>query len=104
MLAPFAFATWPQVAPPLRSWLSALTLGVLCTGIAYAVFFGLIQRTTATRAATCNYLIPVFGVIWGWWLLGETPTPTMLVSGVLILGSVIFSQREAAARLRAAAD
>jgi drug/metabolite transporter (DMT)-like permease len=37
----------------------------------------------------------VFGVGWAWLLLGETPTLTMLVSGVLILGSVIFSQREA---------
>jgi drug/metabolite transporter (DMT)-like permease len=94
MLAPFAFATWPSNPVPASSWLSAIALGVVCTGFAYFLFFRLIQRISATRAATCNYLIPVFGVIWGWWLLGETPTPTMLVSGVLILGSVNLSQRE----------
>ncbi len=96
MLAPLAAATWPSVPVPASSWMSATALGVLCTGFAYFLFFRLIQRVSAARAVTCNYLIPVFGVIWGWWLLGETPTPTMLVSGMLILGSVIFSQREPA--------
>ncbi|HEY7872705.1 MAG TPA: DMT family transporter [Rudaea sp.] len=96
MLAPLAITTWPAEAVPASSWLSAIALGAVCTGFAYFLFFRLIQRISATRAATCNYLIPVFGVIWGWWLLGETPTPTMLVSGALILGSVIFSQRESA--------
>ncbi len=95
MLAPFAFLAWPAVSPPLLSWLSALALGVLCTGIAYALFFRLIQRVSAPRAATCNYLIPLFGVGWAWLLLGEMPTPTMLIAGALILGSVILSQREA---------
>lgn len=98
MLAPLAFATWPATPVPALSWLAAIALGVLCTGFAYFLFFRLIQRISATRAATCNYLIPVFGVGWAWLLLGETPTPTMLVSGVLILGSVIFSQREPARR------
>lgn len=94
MLAPLAVASWPADSIPSSSWLAAVALGVLCTGFAYFLFFRLIQRISATRAVTCNYLIPAFGVGWAWLLLGETPTPTMLVSGVLILGSVIFSQRE----------
>ncbi|MBU6199319.1 MAG: DMT family transporter [Xanthomonadaceae bacterium] len=94
MLALPAAATWPSVPVPAASWMGAIALGVVCTGFAYFLFFRLIQRVSAARAVTCNYLIPVFGVLWGWWLLGETPTPTMLVSGMLILGSVIFSQRE----------
>ncbi|HST27433.1 MAG TPA: DMT family transporter [Rudaea sp.] len=98
MLAPLAVATWPVDPVPASSWMAAIALGVVCTGFAYFLFFRLIQRISATRAATCNYLIPVFGVGWAWLLLGETPTPTMLVSGVLILGSVIFSQREPARR------
>jgi drug/metabolite transporter (DMT)-like permease len=93
MLAPFALATWPAASPPAASWLSALALGILCTGIAYGLFFRLIQRVSAPRAATCNYLIPVFGVAWAWLLLGEQPTLLMLVSGALILGSVIASQQ-----------
>jgi len=96
MLAPFALVAWPAVSPPLGSWLSAITLGILCTGIAYAVFFHLIQRVSASRASTNTYLVPIFGVAWAWLLLGETPTPTMLVAAALILGSVMVSQHEAA--------
>ena len=96
MLAPLAAATWPSAPIPRTSWLSAIALGVLCTGIAYAFFFRLIQRVGAARATTCTYLVPLFGVAWGWLLLGETPTLTMLVAGTLILGSVIISQRGAA--------
>ena len=92
MLAPFAFATWPQASPPRGAWLSAIALGVLCTGIAYAFFFRLIARVGAARATTCTYLIPLFGVFWGWLLLGERPTALMLLAGALILGSVIASQ------------
>lgn len=100
MLAPFAFVAWPAVSPPLGSWLSAITLGVLCTGIAYGLFFHLIQRVSASRASTNTYLVPIFGVAWAWLLLGETPTATMLIAAALILGSVIVSQREAQAAVR----
>lgn len=98
LLAPFALASWPAQSPSGASWGSAIALGVLCTGIAYALFFRLIQRVGAARATTCTYLVPLFGVFWGWLLLAETPTVTMLVAGTMILGSVIASQREAQAR------
>jgi drug/metabolite transporter (DMT)-like permease len=91
---PLAVATWPQAPIPTLSWLAALSLGVLCTGIAYVVFFRVIQRAGASRATTSTYLVPIFGVLWGWLLLGEQPTWTMIAATVLILGSVILSQRD----------
>jgi drug/metabolite transporter (DMT)-like permease len=90
---PFALAQWPGHAIPLRSWLSAGLLGVLCTGAAFVFYYRLIARIGASRASTVTYLIPVFGVAWAWLLLGEPLTPTMAVSGALILGSVALSQR-----------
>ncbi|MEP6938963.1 MAG: DMT family transporter [Rudaea sp.] len=95
-VAPLAFWLWPAAAIPLRSWACAITLGVLCTGIAYALMYRLVQRIGATRASTTTYLIPLFGVAWAWMFLGEQPTATMLIAGVLILGSVILSQQERA--------
>jgi drug/metabolite transporter (DMT)-like permease len=94
LLAPLAALNWPATPVPQASWLSAIALGVLCTGIAYAFYFRLIQRVGAARASTCTYLVPLFGVAWGWLLLGEAPTLTMLIAGTLILGSVIVSQRK----------
>jgi drug/metabolite transporter (DMT)-like permease len=95
LLAPLALANLPAAPVPLRSWLCAAALGVLCTGIAYALLFRLIARVGAARAITCTYLIPLFGVGWAWLFLDEVPTATMAAAGVLILGSVIVSQREA---------
>lgn len=93
--APLALAAWPATPIPLTSWMAATLLGVLCTGVAYVLFFRLIQRVGSSRASTTTYLVPIFGVAWGWLLLGERPTVTMIASAVLILGSVILSQREA---------
>ncbi|GAB3089197.1 DMT family transporter [Lysobacter terrae] len=90
---PFALANWPQHAIPLKSWLSAGTLGVLCTGIAFVMYYRLIARIGASRASTVTYLIPVFGVAWAWLLLGESLTWTMAISAALILGSVAMSQQ-----------
>ncbi len=95
MLAPLAWTHWPAVPPARSAWLSALALGVVCTGFAYAVFFRLIARIGPTRATTSTYLVPLFGVLWGWLVLGEQPGAHMLLAGGLILGSVIVSQREA---------
>ena len=94
MALPLALWTWPEAPVPSQLWLAAGVLGVLCTGIAYVVFFRLIQRIGPARSATTTYLVPIFGVAWGWLLLGERPTPTMIASAVLILSSVILSQRE----------
>jgi drug/metabolite transporter (DMT)-like permease len=91
--APFAVAQWPEAAISGRAWLSALLLGAVCTGLAYAFYFRLIARVGAPRAVTVTYLVPLFGVGWSWLFLGETPTLSMAVAGTLILGSVAISQR-----------
>jgi drug/metabolite transporter (DMT)-like permease len=90
---PLAIAQWPEQAVSATSWAAAIALGVLCTGIAFVVYYRLIARIGAPRAATSTYLVPLFGVAWAWWLLGEPLTPTMAVAGALILGSVVLSQK-----------
>jgi drug/metabolite transporter (DMT)-like permease len=92
LIAPLAIATWPAQPVPVASWLSAAMLGVLCTGIAFVMYYRLIGRIGASRASTVTYLVPLFGVGWAWWLLDEPVTLTMVLAGALILGSVAFSQ------------
>ncbi len=92
LLLPFAVAAWPSQPVPLQSWVSAALLGVLCTGLGFVMYYRLIARLGAGRVSTVTYLIPVFGVAWAWMLLGETPTWSMGVSALLILGSVAASQ------------
>ena len=90
---PFALAQWPSQPIPTTSWLSVATLGVVCTGAAFVLYYRLVARIGPGRASTVTYLIPVFGVAWAWLLLGEPLTLTMAISGALILGSVALSQR-----------
>jgi drug/metabolite transporter (DMT)-like permease len=91
---PFALANWPAVEIPLRSWASVGLLGALCTGLAFVMYYRLIKRIGAARAVTVTYMVPLFGVLWAWWLLGEPLTLPMGVAGVLIVGSVMLSQRK----------
>lgn len=95
LTAPFAIAQWPQHPIPALSWLSAVLLGVLCTGFAFVLYYRLIQRIGGSRAVTVTYLVPLFGVAWAWLLLGEPLTLSMGIAGLLILGSVALSQRAA---------
>jgi drug/metabolite transporter (DMT)-like permease len=90
---PFAALSWPRHAIPMQSWLSASMLGVLCTGIAFVMYYRLIARIGANRASTVTYLVPLFGVAWAWMLLGEPLTWGMGIAGAMILGSVALSQR-----------
>jgi drug/metabolite transporter (DMT)-like permease len=90
--APLAIATWPGNPIPMVSWVCAALLGVLCTGLAYVLYFRLIHRVGAPRAVAVTYIIPLFGVLWAWMLLGEALTWTMAVAGALILAGVAMNQ------------
>lgn len=91
--APLAAMHWPETNPGALAWSSAALLGVLCTGFAFVMFYRLIQRVGAATAVTVTYLVPLFGVLWAWLLLGEPLTASMAVAGVMIVGSVALSQR-----------
>lgn len=93
LLAPLAVAHWPTVPVPMAAWLSAAALGVVCTGIAFVMYYRLIARIGASRASTVTYLVPLFGVAWAWLLLDEPLTWSMALAGAIILGSVAASQR-----------
>jgi drug/metabolite transporter (DMT)-like permease len=93
LIAPLAFWNWPQHPLPPVSWLSALLLGVLCTGFAFVLYYRLVARIGAARTSTVTYLIPLFGVIWAWLLLGEGVTLSMVLAGALILAGVGLSQQ-----------
>jgi drug/metabolite transporter (DMT)-like permease len=94
LVLPFAIATWPSHPLPGRAWLSAILLGILCTGAAFVLYYRLINRIGGARAATVTYLIPLFSVLWAWIFLGETLTARMALAGGLILGGVALSQRQ----------
>jgi drug/metabolite transporter (DMT)-like permease len=94
-VAPFAIAQWPQHALATCDWAAASALGVVCTGLAFVMYYRLITRIGPARAVIVTYLVPLFGVFWAWLILGEPITVTMAIAGAMILGSVAISQRAA---------
>lgn len=71
-----------------------LGLGVVCTGVAYLLYFRLIERAGATVALSVTYLIPVFGMFWGWLWLQEVVTVTMLLGmGIILAGTTLVVRK-----------
>ena len=75
---------WPSQPPSATAWGALLALGVLCTAVAYVLYFRLIDRLGPARAITVTFTIPVFAVFYGGALLGDTVTPWMLFGGAIV--------------------
>ena len=87
-------ALWwhPDHLPGLLTVGALLALGVLCTGVAYVLYFRLIDHAGPARALTVTYLVPVFAVAYGVLALGESLTLWMLMCGaIILLGTALAS-------------
>ena len=79
------FWFWPSHMPGLTPWLALLALGVVCTGVAYILYFRLIERAGPARALAVTFVVPVFALTYGGLFLGEQLTLWMLMCGVIIV-------------------
>ena len=76
---------WPVAAPSAHGWIAAVLLAILCTGLAYLLFFRLIANVGPANAITVTFLVPAFAVLWGWLVLDEAVTHVMLAGCAVIL-------------------
>ena len=89
-LAVPALWLWPARMPGMSAWLALLVAGVACTGLAYIIFFRLIENAGPPRALAVTFLVPVFAVLYGALFLGESVTPWMVIcAGVIICGTAL---------------
>jgi drug/metabolite transporter (DMT)-like permease len=119
-LSPYAIAAWSQVfaglvllppaallpppgpfTPIVAACLAGLAL--LCSAVAYLLYFRLIRDVGPTRTATLTFLLPAFGIVWGALLLDEAITLPMLAGAALIVGGTAAVLRPSAASRSAAA-
>jgi drug/metabolite transporter (DMT)-like permease len=96
--APFAALTWPHHVPAANVLLSLAGLGVICTAIAFGVFFRLIAEVGPARATVITYVNPAIAVALGVLVLNEKLTPEIGIAFVLILGGSILATRPGSAR------
>lgn len=82
---------WRTLAPTPTAIAALSVLTLLGTAIAQILYFNLLTQVGATRTAQVTYLLPIFGLFWGW-LVGETITGRVLGALVIVLlGMVIVN-------------
>ena len=85
VLLPLMLGHWPATPPSARSWGAVIALALLCTGVAYVLYFRLIANIGATNALSVTFLIPAFAIAWGGLFLGESVNAPMIGACVVIL-------------------
>lgn len=91
ILPALGFVPIPSSVSPLVG-ISVLMLGIVCSGVAYLLYFRLIDDLGATSALTVTFLIPVFGVAWGRIFLNEAVGwHTIFGSVVVIFGTILVT-------------
>lgn len=100
--APLAAATWPASLPSGKVLAAIAGLAVVCTAVAFLIFFALIAEAGPARASVITYINPAIAVAGGVWLLGERLTPAMIAAFALILGGSVLATRSG--RRRAAGE
>jgi drug/metabolite transporter (DMT)-like permease len=92
--APLAAFRWPRSMPSAHVVESVLGLAIVCTALAFILFFALIGEVGPVRATVITYVNPAVAAVVGVLLLDEKLTTGMIVGFVLVLaGTVIATGR-----------
>ena len=103
VLAPaLPFAPQPGAITPLVA-ANVLALAIASTAIGYMLYFKLIATIGPARALTVTFLIPLFGVLWGFLFLDEKVGANTLAACALIVGGTWLAVRNVRADVRRAA-
>jgi drug/metabolite transporter (DMT)-like permease len=82
----------PSANPSPGVAAAVLALGIVCSGIAYLLYFRLIEEVGTTSALTVTFLAPVFGILWGSLFLGETVGwYTVVGAAVVLVGTALVT-------------
>jgi drug/metabolite transporter (DMT)-like permease len=95
---PIAVVTAPRELPSVRAILAVIALGLLCTALAYLLYYSLIDQVGGQRAALANYLTPAFALVYGVLLLGESLTLAAVIGLMLIVAGAEITLRGASDR------
>ena len=92
---PFGVLSWPDRAPDAETWLAVAGLAVICTALAFIVFFELIAEVGPARSTVITYLNPAVALVLGALILDERITVATGVGfGLILVGSVLATSRD----------
>ena len=95
---PVAVITAPRELPGTRAVLAVVALGLLCTAVAFMLYYRLIDHIGEERASLSNYLTPAFALRYGVLLLSESLTIWAIIGLVLIISGAEITLRGAGDR------
>lgn len=75
---------WLLPAPPMMTWVSLVTIAVVCTAAAYPVYFRLLAVAGATNLLLVTFLLPISALLLGALFLREAITPAAMAGMALI--------------------
>lgn len=90
-LLPLGLWLLPEQMPSQQATLSLLVMAVVGTGFAYVLFFNLLAKVGTSKAMTVGYLVPLYGVLWGYLFADERLSVFELLGGVTILCGVAMT-------------
>src|ERR1700730_5078878 len=96
--APAATIQLPHVVPSGQAIAAVVALGVVCTALAFLIFFALIREIGPVRATVITYVNPAVAVTLGVLFLHERLTTGIAVGFVLILAGSVLAARAAPER------
>jgi drug/metabolite transporter (DMT)-like permease len=89
LLLPLTFFGPQPTALHLKSAAAVTALGVLGSGLAYLIFFRLLGTISPTRTVAVTYLLPIWGLFWGF-VAGEEIRWTALAGVAVVLAGLIL--------------
>lgn len=94
VLLPLAVIFAPDHLPSAAAVYSVLGLSLICTSVAYLLYFRLIASVGPVKTVSVTFLVPVFGLLWGAIFLHEPVYANTLAGLVIILLSVTLVNRK----------
>jgi drug/metabolite transporter (DMT)-like permease len=92
--APVGIAQLPARVPSAQVLLAVVVLGVICTALAFLIFFALIAEVGPVRSTIITYFNPAVALVLGVLLLHEPFTVGIAIGFALIaLGSFVATRR-----------
>jgi drug/metabolite transporter (DMT)-like permease len=101
---PVALITAPRELPAIKAVAAVIALGLLCTAVAFMLYYWLIDHIGEERAALANYLTPAFALFYGVILLGESLTIVAVIGLALIILGAEITLRGAGGRSSSRGD
>ena len=81
------------MSPSLESTLALIYLGIFPTGVAWLLRFAILKKNGLVFQAQVAYLIPIFGVILGYFILNELITSKVITALIAVIIGIYFVKK-----------